>query len=84
MATDAATFNANMQHYSVLDGIRNKIQEAWELWDDETTSPFWESEKKPSHYTYSFADNWIDNEDFDADGYDENALDELFSDKINP
>jgi hypothetical protein len=80
MAKDAATFNANMQHYRLLDGIRNSIQEAWESWDDETTKEFWENEAKPTGYTQSFAEHWIDNEDFEADGYDENAMDKLFAD----
>jgi hypothetical protein len=78
MAVDASTFNANMQHYGLLDGIRNMIQEAWEIWPDDATKEFWGQQLKPANYTGSFAENWIDNEDFDADGYDEQELDHLF------
>lgn len=73
-----------VSHYKlkILDKISDAIYYAWENWDDENVlQDFYDGTKgvKPVEPTDEFIQHWIDNEDFEADGFDENQLKEMFS-----
>ena len=51
---------------SLAAQVDNNIQWAWDNWDVDFTE-YYEGSKKPTCYTPSFRDMWIDNEDFDVE-----------------
>ena len=55
---------ANMYH--IFDRIECDIQQAWEIWDDNILKSYYNGEK-PEEPTDEFAEQWIENEDFEAD-----------------
>lgn len=69
--------NASAAQYAVLDKISTAIWWAWGNWDDKVISTYYEGEK-PERPTPDFIEEWIGNNDFEADGYDENELKSLF------
>ena len=56
--------------YQITDLVQNCISEAWDNWSDDLTKEFWGSKRKPKSFTDSFRDSWIENNDFEADGFD--------------
>lgn len=59
------------------DRISAAIEYAWNHWDNEIVATYYEGEK-PQFANADFIENWVDNEDFEADGYDVDRLKELF------
>lgn len=52
---------------------------AWENWNDAIISTFYDaSYPKPIIPPENFIKQWVENEDFEADGYDVGQLQELF------
>lgn len=51
---------------SIYDRVNQAIQWAWDNWEADILSTFYEGEK-PESYTYDFMVDWVDNEDL----YDE-------------
>lgn len=61
---------------SIIRQIDENLCWAWDNWDDELTANHYEFEK-PKFPTYSFINEWVDNEDFEADGFNLEELKEL-------
>lgn len=59
---------------SIIRRIDESMQWAWDNWSN--LEKFYNNEK-PSIPTEDFIKEWVDNEDFEADGYDIEALAEL-------
>lgn len=80
-AISAAIANGNYtletEKSRILDKITTAINWAWENWEDSIVKTFYEGEK-PERPTAEFVEQWIYNEDFEADGYDEEQLKNLF------
>lgn len=60
-----------------MSKISEAVNYAWNNWDQEILRTYYEGEK-PEQPTEEFINNWVDNEDFEADGYDVDRLKELF------
>jgi len=60
-----------------LEGIDAAIQYAWNNWDEEIVSTYYTGDK-PELPTSEFIIEWIENTDFEADGYDVEYLKEQF------
>lgn len=63
--------------------IPNEVREvdkavcwAWDNWDDKILSTYYTGDK-PEFPPLSFITNWVENEDFEADGFDVEFLKEL-------
>lgn len=58
--------------------IDDAIQWSWNHWDENIISTYYTGDK-PELPTADFIENWVENEDFEADGYDVEYLKYLFS-----
>ncbi|WP_018629167.1 hypothetical protein [Niabella aurantiaca] len=71
----------NGGHYGPFSDLLRKIDEAlcwaWRNWDDDIIATYYEFEK-PERPNEKFITNWVENEDFEADGYDKEELEETF------
>lgn len=63
--------------YRTFNKVEMMIEQAWTLWDDEITSPYWDGKEKGEEPTDSFSEFWLENEDFEADGFDIKTLSEF-------
>lgn len=61
----------------ILNQITTAINWAWDNWEERVLKTFYDGEK-PERPTPDFIEQWIINEDFEADGYDEEQLKTLF------
>ena len=61
-----------------VDKINEAIQYAWNNWDADIVAPFYDG-AKPELPTDEFIIDWVDNWDFEADGYDGEYLKEIFA-----
>lgn len=61
-----------------FEKIEQGVLYAWNNWDAGILATYYTGEK-PEEPTAAFVENWVDNEDFDADGYDVEHLKELFA-----
>lgn len=62
--------NVNMEKANALAPIEKAVLYAWENWEPHIIANY-------SGYP-EFVENWLDNEDFQADGFDEEHLEGLF------
>lgn len=62
--------NVSMAQTTALAAIEKAVLYAWENWDRNIIATY-------SGYP-EFVENWLDNEDLEADGFDEAYLEELF------
>lgn len=69
---------ANPNLIEKIQPIYNAVFWAWENWDKDVIATFYESEK-PESPTEEFIYQWVENEDFEADGYNIEELKEIFS-----
>ena len=69
--------NAQAAEQPILDKISTAIQWAWDNWDASVVETYYEGEK-PKYPTEDFTTQWVNNNDFEADGYDEELLKRLF------
>ena len=69
-------YGSNGNVPSIIRKIDDAIQWAWDNWDSNILKTYYEGEK-PSLPTESFIYQWVDNEDFEADGYDMEELSQL-------
>jgi predicted AlkP superfamily pyrophosphatase or phosphodiesterase len=73
--------NENHSLTTAQDRVMSKISEAvnyaWNNWDDKIIQTYYEGEK-PAQPTEDFIKQWVENEDFEADGYDIEELQDLF------
>lgn len=60
-----------------LSKIYEMVQWAWDNWDEDIISTYYEGEK-PISPTKEFIEQWVDNEDFEADGFDWYTLKGIF------
>lgn len=60
-----------------LERIYDAIQWSWIHWNDYIISTYYTGDK-PELPTNDFIEEWVENADFDADGYDVEYLKELF------
>lgn len=74
---DRTVQNAYPQLYRTFDKIEVMIQQAWVLWEDEITAPYWNGKEKGEEPTESFSEFWLENEDFEADNFDLETLKEI-------
>src|SRR5690625_5077845 len=70
--------NNEIHNNRTLENIDEAIQYAWNNWDADIVSTYYTGQK-PALPNAEFIENWIDNEDFDADGDDVEYLKEQFS-----
>lgn len=68
----------NARAVSILERIYEDICFAWDNFDDNYIAQFFIDGNKPSNFTEKFASDWVENQDFEADGYDEEYLKEIF------
>lgn len=59
------------KQYPLLTKIEDAVNYAFENWDKKIIDTYKSKEE--------FVENWIENEDFEADGFDEKRIIELFS-----
>jgi len=59
------------EQYPLLTKIESAVNYAFENWDKKIIDTYKSKEE--------FVENWIENEDFEADGFDEKRIIELFS-----
>lgn len=69
----------NIYNSRVLQRIDDAIQYSWNEWDESIIASYYGGDEKPELPTSEFIIEWIENEDFEADGYDVEYLKELFS-----
>ena len=69
--------NAQAAEQPILDKISTSIQWAWDNWSTDVMKTYYEGEK-PKYPTEDFTTQWVNNNDFEADGYDEEFLKRLF------
>lgn len=62
---------------TIIREIDRSIQWAWDNWDDDIINTYYTGEK-PSLPTEVFIYEWVENEDFQADGFDMEELLNLF------
>ncbi len=60
-----------------IDKISEGIDYAWNNWDENILETYYEGEK-PIDPTESFITQYVENEDFEANGYDVDYLEEIF------
>lgn len=79
IVTDRQIQNQYPEHYRLFTQIETAIHQAWESWDEETVKTYWEEnhDSKPTAPTDEFSTAWIENEDFEADGFNIEVLEEL-------
>lgn len=75
-----ATGNQNLteDQHRVFNKISDGIDYAWNNWDKEIIAEFHTGTEKPNFPTQEFIEDWLDTQDFEADGYDVEGLKELF------
>ena len=56
-------------NYDLIEKVSSLINQAWNNWTDDITREYWEAEEKPQTETDSFILDWIENADFEADGF---------------
>ncbi|MDO9554546.1 hypothetical protein [Rhodonellum sp.] len=66
------------REYAQISKISEAVDYAWNNWDEAVLKTYYEGEK-PEQPTEEFINHWIENEDFEADGYDVDALKEIFA-----
>jgi hypothetical protein len=69
IVTDRQIQNQYASMYRTFNAIECAIQEAWKIWDEDVLTTYYKGEK-PEEPTESFSLQWIENEDFEADGHD--------------
>ena len=72
-------WNLTSAQNAQMSKITHAVDYAWNNWDEEVLKTYYEGEK-PQQPTEEFINNWVDNEDFEADGYDVEHLEEIFND----
>lgn len=80
------TYKRNIIDALINGGLTNKtllkiddaIQWSWNHWEEDIISTYYTG-KKPELPTTEFIEEWVENEDFEADGYDVEYLKELFT-----
>jgi len=61
---------------SIIRKVDDAICWAWNNWDEDVISTYYQF-KKPELPNEEFISNWVENEDFEADGFDLEQLAEL-------
>lgn len=74
----AGNQNLNEEQYRVFNEISDAVDYAWNNWDESIISTYHEGIEKPEYPTPEFIEQWIENEDFEAAGYDVDRLKNLF------
>lgn len=69
--------NLNEKQQQAFDQISDAVYYAWNNWDESIVSTYYEGKEKPEDPTPEFIEQWLENEDFEADGFDVEALKEL-------
>jgi hypothetical protein len=70
--------NQYVQLYSTFKRVDSMIQWAWVHWDDYVTSTF-HTGVKPEDAPAAFALQYIENEDFEADGFDVEEIERIIN-----
>lgn len=69
--------NWTSSQYAQMRKTSDAVDYAWNNWDESVLKTYYEGEK-PQYPTPQFIQDWVDNEDFHADGFDVNYLKSLF------
>lgn len=72
-------WNLTSSQHAQMSKISEAVDYAWNNWDEDILKTYYEGEK-PEQPTAEFITNWVDNEDFEADGYDVEHLQKIFND----
>lgn len=73
-----ALINGGINNKTLLK-IDDAIQWAWNHWNKELIDTYYSGDKKPELPTTEFIEEWVENEDFEAEDYDVEYLKELFA-----
>lgn len=79
ITTPGASENIGNEKLRIVTKVKDAIQWAWDNWDESEIKAYHEGVEKPELPTPAFQREWIDNEDFEADGYDVEGLKEIFN-----
>lgn len=71
--------NNEINNNRTLERIDEAIQWSWNHWDEDIITTYYNGDKKPELPTTEFIEEWVENEDFEADDYDVEYLKELFA-----
>lgn len=71
--------NNEINNNRTLQRIASSIQYSWNEWDESIIASYYGGDEKPELPTDDFIENWVENEDFEVDGYDVEYLKYLFS-----
>lgn len=71
------TQSLNERQHALFSKISDAVSYAWNNWDDNIIATYYQGEK-PEFAPIDFVEEWISNEDFEADGYNVEELEELF------
>ena len=74
----AGNFSLNSSQNAEMSKISEAVNYAWNNWDDSVLRTFYAG-VKPKSPTEDFVLQWVENNDFEADGYDVQHLKEIFS-----
>lgn len=69
--------NLDLRQIEIMHSINQRIEYSWNEWDYDLISPYFE-DNKPEWATIEFIEEWIENEDFEAGGFNEAELHILF------
>lgn len=72
------TGNLTSSEHAQMSKISEAVDYAWKNWDEEVLQTYYEGDK-PEQPTEEFINQWVENEDFEADGYDVEHLKEIFA-----
>lgn len=67
----------SVDQQKTIDKISDGVEYAWKNWDADITATYYSGDK-PETAPANFIENWVDNEDLEADGYDVERLKDLF------
>lgn len=67
------------EQFRIVRKIDDGINYAWGNWDEKLLRSYYAGNVKPGDIPDAFVKEWIENEDFEADGYEVRGLQEIFN-----
>lgn len=78
IATSATGTRLTEPQQKIIDRVRASIEYAWKNWDEDVIASYYAGDK-PQDPNDAFIQNWIENEDFEAAGFDKDYLKTIFN-----
>lgn len=69
----------DISNSKLLLKIDDGVQWSWNHWDEDVIATYYDGDEKPETPTDEFIKEWVQNTDFEADGYDVKYLKEVFN-----